>query len=255
VRNLYKSALALVSAIPLLAVAAPLQADAAILTFTVYGGPPNGSNSSDVASFANTPGSSHIDATFQYDTGATLALNFNNPAPQNQTASGDLFGTFLNSGSGHIVSGSFSSPDGDYSSLAACLAANMSIAGNGYVTFFAIKGSYNFGTGTNNVSLTHDDGASFYLTSSPGANPTSSQVANSPYSSPAETQAITGVFTVDGQQNFLLDYVAGNGSPSVLELQVAAVPEPSTWAMMILGFFGVGFMAYRRTGKAGFRFA
>jgi hypothetical protein len=26
----------------------------------------------------------------------------------------------------------------------------------------------------------------------------------------------------------------------------AAVPEASTWAMMILGFFGVGFMAYRR---------
>ena len=24
------------------------------------------------------------------------------------------------------------------------------------------------------------------------------------------------------------------------------VPEPSTWAMMILGFFGVGFVAYRR---------
>jgi hypothetical protein len=27
---------------------------------------------------------------------------------------------------------------------------------------------------------------------------------------------------------------------------ISAVPEPSTWAMMILGFFGVGFMAYRR---------
>src|SRR5712672_605140 len=27
---------------------------------------------------------------------------------------------------------------------------------------------------------------------------------------------------------------------------VGAVPEPSTWAMMILGFGGVGFMAYRR---------
>jgi hypothetical protein len=27
---------------------------------------------------------------------------------------------------------------------------------------------------------------------------------------------------------------------------VGAVPEPSTWAMMILGFAGVGFMAYRR---------
>jgi fluoride ion exporter CrcB/FEX len=31
---------------------------------------------------------------------------------------------------------------------------------------------------------------------------------------------------------------------------VAAVPEPSTWAMMILGFAGVGFMAYRRKSKA-----
>jgi PEP-CTERM motif len=27
---------------------------------------------------------------------------------------------------------------------------------------------------------------------------------------------------------------------------VAAVPEPSTWAMMILGFCGLGFMAFRR---------
>jgi hypothetical protein len=37
---------------------------------------------------------------------------------------------------------------------------------------------------------------------------------------------------------------------------ISAVPEPSTWAMMILGFIGVGFMAYRRKDKqAGFRFA
>jgi PEP-CTERM motif len=32
----------------------------------------------------------------------------------------------------------------------------------------------------------------------------------------------------------------------VLQLSVAAVPEPSTWAMMILGFASIGFMAYRR---------
>jgi PEP-CTERM motif len=30
---------------------------------------------------------------------------------------------------------------------------------------------------------------------------------------------------------------------------VTAVPEPSTWAMMILGFAGIGFMAYRRKSK------
>jgi hypothetical protein len=29
----------------------------------------------------------------------------------------------------------------------------------------------------------------------------------------------------------------------------SAVPEPSTWAMMILGFAGAGFMAYRRSRK------
>jgi hypothetical protein len=31
--------------------------------------------------------------------------------------------------------------------------------------------------------------------------------------------------------------------------EVAAVPEPSTWAMMLLGFAGVSFMAYRRSRK------
>ena len=29
----------------------------------------------------------------------------------------------------------------------------------------------------------------------------------------------------------------------------SGVPEPSTWAMMILGFAGIGFMAYRRKSK------
>jgi len=30
---------------------------------------------------------------------------------------------------------------------------------------------------------------------------------------------------------------------------IGGVPEPSTWAMMILGFAGIGFMAYRRKSK------
>jgi len=32
-------------------------------------------------------------------------------------------------------------------------------------------------------------------------------------------------------------------------MQVGAVPEPSTWAMMLLGFAGVGVAAYRRRGR------
>ena len=34
-----------------------------------------------------------------------------------------------------------------------------------------------------------------------------------------------------------------------------AVPEPSTWAMMILGFLGVGFVAYRRKAQPALRLA
>jgi hypothetical protein len=38
-------------------------------------------------------------------------------------------------------------------------------------------------------------------------------------------------------------------------IAVAPVPEPSTWAMMILGFLGVGFLAYRRKSGAALRLA
>jgi hypothetical protein len=36
---------------------------------------------------------------------------------------------------------------------------------------------------------------------------------------------------------------------------VGAIPEVSTWGMMILGFAGVGFLAYRRQNKTSFRIA
>jgi hypothetical protein len=43
-----------------------------------------------------------------------------------------------------------------------------------------------------------------------------------------------------------------DGDSQVTVTQVAAVPEPSTWAMMLLGFAGVGFMAYRRKSNLHF---
>lgn len=49
---------------------------------------------------------------------------------------------------------------------------------------------------------------------------------------------------------FFIDPLAfffdANGNSFSVEVVAPAVPEPSTWAMMILGFCGVGFMAYRR---------
>jgi hypothetical protein len=43
------------------------------------------------------------------------------------------------------------------------------------------------------------------------------------------------------------NYASQSGS-GVANL-TSAVPEPSTWAMLLLGFAGVGFMAYRRKSK------
>jgi hypothetical protein len=52
------------------------------------------------------------------------------------------------------------------------------------------------------------------------------------------------------------DTLCPSGCIAVFSDNISAVPEPSTWAMMILGFAGVGFMAYRRrTGSAAFRVA
>ena len=48
---------------------------------------------------------------------------------------------------------------------------------------------------------------------------------------------------------------SGAYGPVVGQVSISSVPEPSTWAMMILGFFGIGFMAYRRKSPSAFRLA
>jgi hypothetical protein len=48
-----------------------------------------------------------------------------------------------------------------------------------------------------------------------------------------------------------LTSVIGNGPVGTWQ-QVAAIPELSTWAMLILGFAGIGAMTYRRRNGAGF---
>jgi hypothetical protein len=74
---------------------------------------------------------------------------------------------------------------------------------------------------------------------------------------------IAGVTTadflsVDGYV-FAADLIGPRGGTGAVAgdplVSVRGVPEPSTWAMMLLGFMGVGFMAYRRKGQSGFRLA
>jgi PEP-CTERM motif-containing protein len=63
----------------------------------------------------------------------------------------------------------------------------------------------------------------------------------SPYS-------ITEVFTLTPSANGQTDLSSGI-------TVTAGVPEPATWAMIVLGFLGVGFMAYRRKAGSNFRIA
>ena len=52
-----------------------------------------------------------------------------------------------------------------------------------------------------------------------------------------------GYFIIDNQ-----DSINTSGTLNITNI-ASGVPEPATWAMMILGFAGVGFMAYRRKSK------
>ncbi len=54
---------------------------------------------------------------------------------------------------------------------------------------------------------------------------------------------IPGQFASHTSEDHLLFGTAG------ISTSVSAVPEPSTWAMMIMGFCGLGLMAYRRNSK------
>jgi PEP-CTERM motif len=58
--------------------------------------------------------------------------------------------------------------------------------------------------------------------------------------------AISDIIVTNEEFMFNVLPIMGDGVLSLTSSVTTAVPEPSTWAMMILGFAGVGFMAYRR---------
>jgi hypothetical protein len=159
-------------------------------------------------------------------------LNWNTSDPANTV------GEFLNAASITSYSGSITE--------AAFLNTMLSSSGDGITSYFKLTGTIS-SPGIFAGTLTHDDGAvltvnGHTLVNTPGE--TAQDIE--PFSDP-------GGFT---NAPFTLTYVEGNGAPSILSLDVTSpVPEASTWAMMILGFAGVGFMAYRRKSKPAFRFA
>ena len=72
----------------------------------------------------------------------------------------------------------------------------------------------------------------------------------------ASSPAFFGVpsFTADAIMVNFAGLAPPNGAQFILDVTTGsattpAVPEPSTWAMVILGFAGIGFMGYRRNSK------
>jgi hypothetical protein len=55
--------------------------------------------------------------------------------------------------------------------------------------------------------------------------------------------------------NFSLNAPNGASATAPITGHITATPEPSTWAMMILGFLAVGFAAYRKGNRPALRMA
>ena len=146
---------------------------------------------------------------------------------------------------GEVVSGSlggqFAAPFGDTTSyytvgtLAQPESATLTVSGkNNYIgLYWGSIDTYNSITITDSSGSTVVNSSTFTI-----LNPANGDqgLGGSAYVNIFDTLPITSITFSSNQQAFEFDNLT----------VAAAAPEPATWAMMVLGFFGVGFLAYRR---------
>jgi hypothetical protein len=121
-------------------------------------------------------------------------------------------------------------------------------------------GTYNF-SGLFEILDSNPTGVNAEVFTSNSATPVSNfflnGAANLGTLTPGQSANFNGIVTLDalGTISFVVNN-AGNflDDSTGLTATITSVPEATTWAMMILGFFGVGLMAYRRPKNPALRF-
>ena len=210
-------------------------AQAGTYAVSVSEGVTNG-NSFDTATFAGFSGSNTASASFTY----TGALDFDNTAAQNSGSSGDLNSTFGFSqanisnyvGSGKVSYGS--SVVANYGAASGARTVNPAdfLASSGSAAGFAYGSFYTFDLGSiaagTVLTITHDDGVALFQ----GASRIGNTVSGA-------TSAVTDVVDVTKTGDTILRYARENGTPSVLEVSEAPVPEPVSWGVLAVGVAGL----------------
>ena len=121
---------------------------------------------------------------------------------------------------------------------------NPSEPGGNSITIDTLTLTFFNANGTVAGSISNDLGSLVYNSTDPGNGKSGFliDVSSSEYS------ALNAILA--GGPNLRLGISASlsdaTGGPDSFNAIAAAIPEPSTWAMMILGFLGLGLMAYRK---------
>jgi hypothetical protein len=126
----------------------------------------------------------------------------------------------------------------------------------GFSNFSNILHSYEFFAGTWTMTVLNSSGNVLDFLFIPSPLPGSGQLIGLTSGIIAGGEVYVGCGALDGLchgwDNFppgnLQEYFGGNSLRGSLTIS-SAIPEPSTWAMLLLGFAGIGFMAYRRKSK------
>ncbi|MBB4155649.1 hypothetical protein GGQ80_003574 [Sphingomonas jinjuensis] len=185
-------------------------------------------------------------ATFTYSGPLSLSVN----GQSNTTNAGDLNGDFWKSqfisNYAYAYGPSNTAYGPGFSTQANFLASSGSISGYAYGSLYVIQSD----TGTfggQQLTIRHDDGVSVYVNGS--------TTALAGFTAGPTTAITESVFLPAGTTSYRIAYGRENGAPSVLNVSVAAVPEPATWGMMLVGFGMIGATARRRRTAAKVTFA